>query len=135
VVATGDMISGFLPSMGDGYPRDWPATIDSVGKLAADQMMPGHGSVQPNHDRMTQLRNYIEELTALVEGGKKAGKSVVDLQKAITVSSLKTLQSNGYAEYVAENLKNFSVYIGSRTALEDRLSGNIDAIYHNLDRA
>jgi hypothetical protein len=48
---------------------------------------------------------------------------------------LKTLQSNGYAEYVAENLKNFSVYIGSRTALEDRLSGNIDAIYHNLDRA
>jgi hypothetical protein len=106
-----------------------------VGKLAADPMMPGHGSVQPNHDRMTQLRNYIEELTALVEGGKKAGKSVVDLQKAITVSSLKTLQSNGYAEYVAENLKNFSVYIGSRTALEDRLSGNIDAIYHNLDRA
>jgi cyclase len=135
VVATGDMISGFLPSMGDGYPRDWPATIDSVGKLAADQMMPGHGSVQPNHDRMTQLRNYIEELTALVESGKKSGKSIADLQKTITVPSLKTLQSNGYAGYVAENLKNFSVYIGSRTALEDRLSGNIDAIYHNLDRA
>ena len=134
-VATGDMISGFLPAMGDGYPRDWPGTIQSVAKLETTQLMPGHGSVQPNHDRMIQLKNYIEELTSLVETGKKAGKPVSELQKSITVRSLKTLQSNGYAAYVADNLKNYSVYLGSRTALEDRLSGNIEAIYKNLDRA
>ena len=51
------------------------------------------------------------------------------------MSSLKTLQANGYGKYVADNLKKFSVYLGSRTALEDRLSANIDAIYNNLDRA
>lgn len=135
VVATGDMISGFLPAMGDGYPREWPRTINSVASLAAQQMLPGHGVVQPNHDRMIQLRDYIEDLTLRVEAGKKAGKTVAELQKSITVSSLKTLQTNGYANYIAENLKNFSVYFGSRTALEDRLGGNIEAIYNNLDRA
>ena len=134
-VATGDMISGFLPAMGDGYPREWPATINSVGQLAADQMLPGHGSVQPNHDRMTQLRAYIEEVTEKVAAGKKAGKPLGDLQKSITVSSVKTLQTNGYAAYVADNLKKYSVYLGSKTALEDRLSGNVEAIFNNLDRA
>jgi len=134
-VATGDMISGFLPAMGDGYPREWPATINSVGQLAADQMLPGHGSVQPSHDRMTQLRAYIEEVTEKVAAGKKAGKPLGDLQKSITVSSVKTLQTNGYAAYIADNLKKYSVYLGSKTALEDRLSGNVEAIFNNLDRA
>jgi hypothetical protein len=50
------------------------------------------------------------------------------------VPSLKTLQTKGYAAYVADNLRNYSIYLGSRTALEDRLSGNIEAIYKNLDR-
>lgn len=134
-VATGDAIIGFLPNIADGYPRDWPATINSVGQLAADWILPGHGSVQPKHERMIQLRNYIEEVTALVETGKKAGKPVDELKKSITPSSLKTLQANGYGAYVTDNLKKFSVYLGSRTALEDRLSANIDAIYKNLDRA
>jgi cyclase len=135
VVATGDMISGFLPAMGDGYPREWPATINSVGQLEANMIIAGHGPVQRNHERRIQLRNYIEELTGLVADGKKAGKPIAELQKTITVASLKTLQSNGYAKYVSDNLNNFAVYLGSRTAIEDRLAGNIDAIYKNLDKA
>jgi hypothetical protein len=32
-------------------------------------------------------------------------------------------------------LKNFTVYLGQKTAFEDRLSANVEAIYKNLDRA
>ena len=84
---------------------------------------------------MTQMRNYIEELTGRVEEGKKAGKPLAELQKMLTMASIKTLQSNGYGKYVADNLKNFTVYLGQRTAVEDRLSANIEAIYKNIDRA
>ena len=35
VVASGDAISGFLPSMADGYPRPWPTTINSSGSWAS----------------------------------------------------------------------------------------------------
>jgi cyclase len=134
-VATGDMIIGFLPNIADGYPRDWPRTINSTGQLAADWILPGHGMVQPDHQRMLQMRNYIEEITGIVEAGKKAGKPLAELQKTVTVSSLKTLKANGYGNYVDENLKRFSVYVGPRTALEDRLSANVEAVYRNLDRA
>ena len=134
-VATGDMIIGFLPNIADGYPRDWPGTIDSVGQLTFDHILPGHGPVQPDRQRLTQMKNYIQELTGLVEIGKKAGTPLADLRKSIPMSSLKTLQAGGYGDYVAENLNKFTVYVGSRTAVEDRLVANIDSIYKNLDRA
>jgi len=135
VVASGDVIIGFLPNIADGYPRPWPATINSVGQLAFDHIIPGHGPVQYGRGRMTQMRNYIEELTGRVEEGKKAGKPLAELQKTLTMTSIKSLQADGYGSYVADNLKNFSVYLGQKTAVEDRLSANVEAIYKNLVRA
>src|ERR1700720_758180 len=134
VVASGDVIIGFLPNIADGYPRPWPATINSVGQLAFDHIIPGHGPVHHDRARMLQMRNYIEELTGRVEEGKKAGKPLAELQKKLTMASINTSQANGYGSYVADNLKNFTVYLGQKTAVEDRLSANIEAIYKNLDR-
>jgi cyclase len=135
VVASGDAIIGFLPNIADGYPRQWPATIDSMGQLAFDHIIPGHGPVHNDRARMLQMRNYIEELTGRVEMGKKAGQPLAELQKTLTMASIKTLQAGGYGKYVADNLNNFTVYLGQRTAVEDRLAANIEAIYKNLDRA
>lgn len=134
VIASGDAIIGFLPNLGDGYPKPWPATINSVGQLGFDHLIPGHGPVHHDRARMTQFRNYIEELTGRVEEGKKAGRTLADLQSSITPASLKTLQANGYAGYVADNMARFSVYLGPRTALEDRLSANVEAAFKNMDR-
>jgi glyoxylase-like metal-dependent hydrolase (beta-lactamase superfamily II) len=128
VIASGDMISGFLPNMNDGYPKEWPDTITAVEKLAFDQTITGHGPVQHDKARIDQLRSYIEELTARVQDGKKAGKSLAELQKTITVGSLNSLRSNGYAEYVAKNLDDFTVHFGVNP-FESRLAGNIEAIY------
>src|SRR5580704_9135589 len=135
VVASGDVIIGFLPNIADGYPRPWPATINSVGHLAFDHIIPGHGPVQHDRARMTQMRNYIEELTGRIEDGKKAGRPLAELQRTLTMTSIKSLQANGYGSYVADNLNKFTVYFGQKTAVEDRLSANIEAIYKNLDRA
>ena len=134
VIAAGDVINGFLPNIADGYPKPWPKTIDSFGQLPYDQLISGHGPVHHDRVRIGQFRNYIEELTELVEKGKLAGKPLAELQRTITVTSVKTLQSNGYSTYVRDNLEKFGVYLGTRTAIEDRLSANVEAIYKNLDR-
>ena len=83
---------------------------------------------------MSQFRDYIEDLTARVERAKKAGTPLAELQKAITPASLATLGSGGFGAFVADNLEKYTVYLGQRTALEDRLTANISAIYTNLDR-
>jgi len=135
VVAAGDTIIGFLPNLNDGYPRPWPRTIDSIAQLRFDHIIGGHGEVQQGRDRMGQFRNYIEDLTARVEQGKKAGRTLAELQKTLTPASLPTLQDHGFGSFVADNLDRFSIYIGQRTPLEDRLTGNIAAIFNNLDKA
>jgi cyclase len=133
-VASGDAVIGWVPNIADGYPREWPRTIDSIAELSPDRVLPGHGPLQQDRQRMIQMRNYIEELTGLVESGKKAGKPLAELKATVTPSSVKSLGANGYGAYMAENLNRFSVYVGARTAFEDRFTGNIEAIYNNLDR-
>jgi glyoxylase-like metal-dependent hydrolase (beta-lactamase superfamily II) len=134
VVASGDAIIGFLPNLNDGYPRPWPKTIDTVAAWKFDNIIPGHGSVQHGRDRMGQFRNYIEDLTTRVERAKKAGTPLADLQKTITPGALPALQAGGFASFVADNLARYTVYLGNRTPLEDRLTANIAAIYKNLDK-
>ena len=134
VVASGDAIIGFLPNLNDGYPRPWPKTIDTVASWKFDHIIGGHGPVQNGRERMTQFRNYIEDLTARVERAKKAGTPLVELQKQITQGSLATLQTGGFGSYVADNLAKYTVYLGNKTPVEDRLAANIAAIYDNLDK-
>jgi glyoxylase-like metal-dependent hydrolase (beta-lactamase superfamily II) len=134
VVATGDMIHGFLPFIADGSPKSWPKTMDSVAQLGFDKICPGHGPVHQNRDRMTNMRNYIEELTGKVEAGKKAGKSIADLQKTITVASLKSMQSNGYSKYVSDNQYKYFPNFGPAAPLQDGVNTNIVEVYNNLDK-
>jgi cyclase len=134
VVATGDAIIGFLPYMNDGYARQWPKTIDTVAAWKFDAIIGGHGPVQRGRDRMSQFRNYIEDLTERVERAKKSGVPLAQLQKTITPGTLTTLKNEGFGSYVAANLEHHAVYLGSRTPLEERLEGNIAAIYKNIDK-
>jgi glyoxylase-like metal-dependent hydrolase (beta-lactamase superfamily II) len=134
VVASGDAIIGFLPNLNDGYPRPWPKTIDSVAQWKFDSIIAGHGPVQHGRDRMGQFRNYIEDLTARVEKAKRAGVPLADLQKTITPGALSTMQNGGFGSFVADNLAKYTVYLGHRTPVEERLTANIAAIYNNLDR-
>ena len=134
VASTGDMIHGFLPYAADAFPKTWPKTIDSVASRAFDKILPGHGPVHPTRDRMIHMRNYIEEVTARTEEGKKAGKTVAELQKTITVTSLKSLQANGYAKFLADNLYKFFPNFGPAAPLQSGVNTNIEHIYKNLDR-
>jgi cyclase len=134
VVATGDMIHGFLPFIRDGFPKTWPKTMDSVAQLSFEKICPGHGPVQQTQERLIDMRNYIEELTEKVDAGKKAGQSIADLQKTITVASLKSMQSNGYSKYVSDNQYKYSPNFGPAAPLQDGVNTNIAEVFNNLEK-
>jgi cyclase len=133
-VATGDMILGTLPFIADGFPRAWPKTIDSVAKLSFDHVMPGHGPAQHNRQPMTNERNYIEELAERVGTGKKAGKTVAALQAEITVESLKSIQSNRYAEYLIGNQDRTEPNMDAAARVRGGVKTNIADVFKNVDR-
>ncbi len=124
-----------LPYAGDGYPREWPKTIDVVGKFAFQHVIGGHGPVHHDRIRFQHMREYIEELTAKVAEGKKSGKNVAELQKTLTEASFRSLQTDGYAALVREALAKFTPVFGGSTSLADGIRDNIKDVYNTLDKA
>jgi hypothetical protein len=68
------------------------------------------------------------------EQGRKEGKTVADLQRIVTLWSLRALQSNGYAKYVAANQGKGFANFGPARGLQANIDTNIAEIYANLDR-
>lgn len=121
VVASGDIIHAGFPAFVDSYPRPWPKSIDSIGKLDFNYIIGGHGKLENRKD-MTGERNYIEELSERVLAGKKAGKSMTELQQAVTATSLKSLNSDGYMAAT------------SAEALQRGVSNNIHDMYDRIEK-
>lgn len=133
-IATGDASHGWLPNIADGYPRLWPGTIDDVAKADFKYVLGGHGPMQSDRTVMTCQRNYIEELVERVEAGKKAGQGLVELQKQITVASLRSMKSNGYQAFLERTLGAEHMHFGSAAPLQNEVNGNIRDVFKNLDR-
>jgi glyoxylase-like metal-dependent hydrolase (beta-lactamase superfamily II) len=80
VVATGDLLHGWMPFMGDSYPPEWVATLDALDKLDFDHIIGGHGSVKPK-SHLRFFRNYLADLIDAVpprpEERARAGEELV----------------------------------------------------------
>jgi len=134
-MATGDACIGWIPNLGDGFPKAWPGTLDKIAQTDFKHILGGHGSLQSDRVVMTGLRNYIEELTGRVEQSKGKGLSISDMQTQITVASLKSLSSNGYGAYVAKSMASGIPHFGEMPPLQDLVNENITDIYKKLDNA
>jgi hypothetical protein len=73
-------------------------------------------------------------LTGKVEQGKKAGLTVTEMQKRITVASLKSLNSNGYEGYLRRMSEEGHSPFAKLPPLQTGVNVNIAEIYANLDR-
>lgn len=138
VLATGDLAHCFFPYIGDGYPREWPRTLRSVGAFDSTHVIGGHGPVQQGRDRLDQMAAYIEELTAAVEKGKREGRTVEELARIITPAGLKSLRNGGYGEFVAGCTKRGdaeSFLKPPAEILAEGVRSNVASIYHSLERA
>jgi glyoxylase-like metal-dependent hydrolase (beta-lactamase superfamily II) len=133
-LATGDAIHGWLPNIGDGYPRLWPGTIDEVARDDFKYLLGGHGPMQSDRTVMTSQRNYIEELTEKVEVAKKEGLTLREIQARLTVASLKSMQSSGYQAFLERTLAASHPHFGPMPPLQDDVNANIADVYKNLDR-
>ncbi|HYA17954.1 MAG TPA: MBL fold metallo-hydrolase [Bryobacteraceae bacterium] len=122
VLASGDIIHPGFPAFVDAYPQSWPKAIDSIAALGFDSIAGGHGRLQRDRRDMTGERNYIEELTARVLAGKKAGQSIEDLQRTVTVASLKSLHRDGYMDATPAD------------AIVRGVAGNIHDMYDRVEK-
>jgi len=85
VVATGDLLHGWMPYMGDGYPSEWVATLDALDKLEFDTIIGGHGTVKP-HAHLTFFRNYLADLIAAVRAARDRGETLEQAKVSVSAA-------------------------------------------------
>jgi cyclase len=124
VVATGDMVLGTLPFMGDCFPEEWSKTIDSVAKLDFDRVCGGHGTVGEGKQRMMSQRNYIAELAERVRKGKEAGMSLTEIQKGMPLASIKAFAADGYGALMTAGR--------DAAGMQTAVNTNIEHVYNRL---
>jgi glyoxylase-like metal-dependent hydrolase (beta-lactamase superfamily II) len=49
-----------LPYVYDGYPSEWIQTLQALGRLDADTIVPGHGPVMHDKTRIDLLRELMK---------------------------------------------------------------------------
>jgi glyoxylase-like metal-dependent hydrolase (beta-lactamase superfamily II) len=87
VVATGDLLHGWMPYMGDSYPPEWVATLDALDKLDFDHIIGGHGPVKPK-SHLRFFRDYLADLIEAVRGARGRGETL-EQAKASVAAALK----------------------------------------------
>jgi glyoxylase-like metal-dependent hydrolase (beta-lactamase superfamily II) len=135
VIATGDLLHGWLPNIADGYPREWPPTLNTLTEFSFDHAAGGHGGVQ-GRQIVGQMAGYIRELTEAVDAGKRRGQTAQEIQAALTPARLKSL-GGGYGEFVQGQMKRFNIdtmVTPPAQVVADGVKGNIADIFQRLDR-
>jgi glyoxylase-like metal-dependent hydrolase (beta-lactamase superfamily II) len=93
VVATGDLLHGWMPFMGDSFPPEWVATLDALDKLDFEHIIGGHGGVKPKaHLRF--FRNYLADLVEAVRAARGRGETL-EQAKASVAAALKPRYDEG----------------------------------------
>ena len=136
VVATGDMLHGFAPYLGDAYPQLWPRTLHHVAEFPFEHVIGGHGAVQHTRERLYQMAGYIEELAEAVAVRKRAGKALEQIQAEVTPASLKSLTRGGYGRFIIDSAVKYRPQPpGAVPALADAVKENVAHTHAALDRA
>jgi len=135
VIATGDLLHGFVPGMGDGFPLEWPGTLSRLADLGWTQVLPGHGGLQQGRARLNQVTAYLEEVNERVARGKQAGKTLAILQTEITPATLASMTKTEYGAYVAATLERFTLRppeITGAVAVVTAVRANVAEVYRSV---
>jgi len=116
IVATGDLLHGWLPWMADGFPVEWVTTLDQLGKLEFDQIVGGHGTVKPR-SHLATFRSYIADLIDETRKARKRGETL-EKAKGGVASALKPR----YAEPM-----------GGATMFDEGVGANIEKVWKDLE--
>jgi glyoxylase-like metal-dependent hydrolase (beta-lactamase superfamily II) len=83
LLLAGDLVEqGAPPQCGDGFPLDWPATMDAVLALISGAVVPGHGAVV---DRafVEGQRDELARLAEVARDGYATGRPAADVARDV----------------------------------------------------
>ena len=86
VLIAGDvLVSRVVPTLQDGFVRNWIRTLDEMQALGVVHFVPGHGDLMTLDD-VTALRDAMLRFYAGVKQGFRSGRSEDEIRKSLDLS-------------------------------------------------
>jgi cyclase len=92
VLVAGDvLVSRIVPTLQDGYLKNWIRTLDEISALGVTYFVPGHGDVMTLRDVNT-LRSAMLRFYSGVQEGFRKGQSEGEIRKSLDLSTWDKLE-------------------------------------------
>ncbi len=84
VLITGDILVSPIPfAVGGSYPQEWIATLQAIGALEAETIIPGHGDAEYDKTYLRQNLKLFEHVTSDVKKARAEGRTLQQTQAAL----------------------------------------------------
>lgn len=84
VLATGDALHGWTPTMRDSYPYDWIQTLDTAEKLDFEYVIGGHGEVMHGKQKFELWKQYFRDLLESTTAAYVEGATMEEAKKHVS---------------------------------------------------
>jgi cyclase len=92
VLVAGDvLVSRVVPTLQDGFVKNWIHTLDEILALDVEHFVPGHGDLMTLRD-VTALRSAMLRFYSGVEKGFQSGRSEGEIRKSLDLSGWDKLE-------------------------------------------
>jgi glyoxylase-like metal-dependent hydrolase (beta-lactamase superfamily II) len=131
VLVTGDLVTGFVPGMGDGFPLEWPRTLEQLAALPFETIIPGHGPLQKGRLRFEQFRGHLDATVHRVREVKRRGGTLADAQAAAAA----LVTATEFGAFASANAGRFRLLPAGQTGRDSAANGvqaNVKVIWDAL---
>ena len=95
ILVTGDLVGYPIPMANDGYPSEWIQTLQNLGKLDADTIVPGHGPVLHDKSQIFLFRDLlqsaVDQMNAkLIQTGPAMSRTLDEVKGSIDLSAFRS---------------------------------------------
>ena len=92
VLVAGDvLVNQVVPTLQDGFVKNWIKTLDEIRALDAVHFVPGHGDLMTLHD-VTVLRDDMLRFYSQVKEGFRSGRNESEIRKSLDLSTWEKLE-------------------------------------------
>lgn len=99
VIATGDALQGWVPTMADSSLYDWMQQLKALEAIDFKYAIGGHGDVLQGKETLMLWENYFSDLSAGISAATAEGANLEQVQSSVTPSLLAKYGSKFPADF------------------------------------
>jgi cyclase len=98
VLFSGDLLAYPVPFCADSHPAEWIASLETLSRLDASTIVPGHGPAQHDKIYLTLVLESLRNVQQQVQDALHRGLTFAETQKAVKLDAIRSSFTHGDPE-------------------------------------